>query len=184
MVGLYRNGVVQVDADAAGAGWFVDPTPATDAEFTGTVAAPGSPAFGLVDLLSVLSHEIGHGLGYDDVYDGADHLMDGALTTGMRRIELPVTVGSSTLPIGTAPMRVSSAASGAGKPAALPTMGLARGLVARLRRLAPVPAVANFGLDTRGVAGGTDRALDVQAVDRARRVARPGPDREAAQPLA
>jgi hypothetical protein len=62
--------VVIIDVSAAGHGWFIDPTPGDDAEYTGQSAdgslkaSAASPAYGRMDLLSVLMHEIGHLLGF------------------------------------------------------------------------------------------------------------------------
>src|SRR3546814_13424983 len=36
----YKDGVITIDDDAAGAGWFVDPSPGDAAEFTGGEADP------------------------------------------------------------------------------------------------------------------------------------------------
>jgi hypothetical protein len=73
--------VVELDDDGAGRGWFVDPTPADDAEFG------RSPAPGGYDLLTVVMHELGHVLGRDDLGPGSDpdDLMAAALPTGTRR---------------------------------------------------------------------------------------------------
>ena len=60
LVGVAYKSAVLLDTDAGGHGWFVDPTPATDEEFIAGVAPKGSPAHGKMDLLSVLSHEMGH----------------------------------------------------------------------------------------------------------------------------
>jgi subtilisin-like proprotein convertase family protein len=71
-------GAVVVDDDAAGWGWFVDPTPDDDAEFL----APGDRGEqGRVDLLSVLMHEFGHLLGLDHDAEG---VMAEALAAGER----------------------------------------------------------------------------------------------------
>ncbi len=86
-----------LDATADGWGWFVDPTPADNAEFAGTAggqelqALPGSPAFGRMDLLTVVEHELGHVLGLDDLDPGvaAHDLMTSTLGTGTRRLLTP-----------------------------------------------------------------------------------------------
>jgi hypothetical protein len=57
-----ETGIVWIDRDAAGLGWFVDPTPGDDVEFGGSASKP-TPAG--VDLLTTLAHEIGHVLGLD-----------------------------------------------------------------------------------------------------------------------
>ena len=67
-VGGPITGTIVLDANAAGAGWFIDSTPGANDEFaatvTGLLKAPNaSPASGRYDLLSFLAHEIGHLLG-------------------------------------------------------------------------------------------------------------------------
>jgi hypothetical protein len=72
---------VFVDANAAGYGWFVDPTPGSDEEFGG--AGIGNR----MDLLTAVMHEMGHILGLDDL-DHDDHdldLMTDSLAAGRRR---------------------------------------------------------------------------------------------------
>src|SRR5690606_14630104 len=79
--------------DAAGNGWFVDLTPAAAEEFTWRdgrlVAIDGSDAEGRIDLLSVLVHELGHGLGLthdEDTTGGLGTVMGAVLGTGERRL--------------------------------------------------------------------------------------------------
>jgi hypothetical protein len=78
---------VTISADAAGHGWFADPTPGRDEEFAPgapgapLVALPGSPAAGKEDLLTAVLHEMGHLAGSPD---GGTGLMDGALAAGTR----------------------------------------------------------------------------------------------------
>jgi Ca2+-binding RTX toxin-like protein len=77
---------VVLDLDAAGNGWFIDPTPDDDTEFAISadgrlIAAPGSAAYGDMDLLSVLAHEYGHILGFDHDDGG---FMSPSLDTGVR----------------------------------------------------------------------------------------------------
>ena len=81
---------VQIDVDAAGYGWFVDTSPLDDHEFTGAestyerTALPEDPAARRVDLLTVVMHELGHLLGYDD--DDGHALMESQLPPGTRRL--------------------------------------------------------------------------------------------------
>jgi hypothetical protein len=74
-LGLTGAGVIQLDRDAAGYGWFVDPRAAT-------------PAAGRMDLLTVVAHEMGHLLGLPDVPEAQapDDLMDQTLEPGVRRL--------------------------------------------------------------------------------------------------
>src|SRR5262249_22465268 len=64
ILGLESSTIIWIDANGAGHGWFIDPTPWEDSEFV-----PGlvnSPAAGHADLLTTLEHEMGHILGLDD----------------------------------------------------------------------------------------------------------------------
>jgi hypothetical protein len=92
LVGWTDEGGITLSPDAAGWGWFVDPAPGPDAVFTtpaadGFRAAPDSAAWGRMDLLTVVEHELGHELGLNDL-DPAAHpadLMAATLPTGTRR---------------------------------------------------------------------------------------------------
>jgi hypothetical protein len=69
VLAVYDNGVLKLDADAAGHGWYVDPAPLDNGEFDSTdlgwVFNSGldGDAAGRIDLLTVLAHEFGHALG-------------------------------------------------------------------------------------------------------------------------
>jgi hypothetical protein len=100
-LGLASGQTIWLDDNAAGWGWFVDPTPWDDAEFT----TPGDPGEqGRMDLLTVLMHEIGHLLGQDHETDG---LMAETLTASTRQVpagdphraDLSAALGPVDLPV-------------------------------------------------------------------------------------
>jgi len=84
-LGVAQEGVITLDDDAAGYGWFVDSTPRDDAKFVGGVFGD---AIGRMDLLTVVMHELGHELGLADVAIGLDaqDLMAESLPIGLRRV--------------------------------------------------------------------------------------------------
>jgi Ca2+-binding RTX toxin-like protein len=91
-VGTSNHGVVEIDVDGAGYGWFVDTTPGEDSEFNGSgtklTADAGGAAEGKLDLLTVLMHELGHQIGLDDVYvtSEGDDVMFGYMHISERRL--------------------------------------------------------------------------------------------------
>lgn len=86
-LGLASGHTIYLDANAAGWGWFVDPTPGDDAEFT----TPGNQGERRrMDLLTVLEHEIGHLLGYEHEASG---VMQDTLSVGTRRTPVGAEVG-------------------------------------------------------------------------------------------
>jgi hypothetical protein len=82
-LGRAADGIIWLDNDAAGWGWFVDPAPRNDSEFT----TPGNQGeAGRMDLLTVLEHEVGHlpGRGHE-----AGGVMQETLGAGIRRAAGP-----------------------------------------------------------------------------------------------
>ena len=110
-------GVITLDTNAAGYGWFLDSSPADNSEF-----APGaaSPAQRHADPLSVIAHELGHELGlYLD--DAGDDVMNEFLAVGVRYIPEPTAAPVIATPAtATAPSVVPGLAI---QPAAAPSVG-------------------------------------------------------------
>ena len=69
-LGWAYGDTITLDVNADGAGWYMN---------------PGAPAAGHMDLLTVVSHEVGHLLGYDHSADSHD-LMAATLPVGTRRL--------------------------------------------------------------------------------------------------
>jgi Ca2+-binding RTX toxin-like protein len=105
-LGVTTESMILVDVNAAGYGWFLDPTPSDNTEFHRQanpgelVAKPSSDAFGRMDLLTVVMHELGHVLGLEDLNGEANAhaLMGEVLDTGVRRLgsELGLAGGAPT----------------------------------------------------------------------------------------
>jgi hypothetical protein len=83
---------ITLDSNAAGHGWYVDPTPLDNTdEYLPTSQAgvwqakADSAAANRMDMLSVLLHEYGHALGLELSYDAGD-FMNAALQPGQRRM--------------------------------------------------------------------------------------------------
>jgi hypothetical protein len=95
-LGDEANGHIRIDTDAAGHGWFIDPTPTENSEFTHAANAagtdlytdPSNAAAGHLDLLTTVAHELGHVIGLDDTKPAstAHDLMYINLVDGERRL--------------------------------------------------------------------------------------------------
>jgi hypothetical protein len=80
-------GSIVLDIDAAGIGWFLDPTPEADEEFAeGGFPGDDLNSLGRIDLLTVILHELGHQFGGQDVNDDLEHFLAEKLAPGQRRI--------------------------------------------------------------------------------------------------
>jgi hypothetical protein len=89
-LGIETPGTVFIDQNADGYGWFIDATPEDSSEFTRRgdggelVATRSSPAWGRMDLLTLITHELGHALGLAD--NDGQGLMGEFLPLGTRRL--------------------------------------------------------------------------------------------------
>ncbi len=81
---------VLIDSNAAGYGWFADPTPADNSEFLDGATPTG------IDLLTVVMHEMGHVLGYGDVAGDSGAVMSATLEAGVRYAPQSAASGSGT----------------------------------------------------------------------------------------
>jgi hypothetical protein len=93
MLGATVGDAIYIDSDAAGWGWFIDPTAAGNAEFKATsiagvlTAIPGSGASGHMDLLSTVLHEMGNAMGFPE--DTGQDVTGKVLEPGTRRLPVP-----------------------------------------------------------------------------------------------
>jgi subtilisin-like proprotein convertase family protein len=90
-LGIARSGVVTIDANASGWGWFVDMSPGEHEEFgspdeSGTMLADvTSSAYGRMDLYTVVSHELGHIIGLEHDQEGYGFMSE-TLSAGTRLV--------------------------------------------------------------------------------------------------
>jgi hypothetical protein len=99
LLGVTTPGVITIDANAAGYGWFVDPTPQASEEFDPSggrlIALPNGAAANRMDLLSVVLHEMGHTFGLlDNDADPTQDAMAASLSPGVRRMPTTAEVDS------------------------------------------------------------------------------------------
>jgi hypothetical protein len=86
-LGWAYGDTIYLDRDAAGHGWFIDPTPALDEEFRvvqGERVATDPRAVDRIDLVTVVEHELGHVAGFEDLDASSHDLMSGTLRAGVR----------------------------------------------------------------------------------------------------
>jgi predicted Zn-dependent protease len=89
-LGLTQSGQIFLDNTAAGYGWFINGSSASDAEFAASAVSAGiravdPQALDRIDLLTVVEHELGHIVGLGDLTSGQPDLMDETLGVGVRR---------------------------------------------------------------------------------------------------
>jgi hypothetical protein len=125
LLGLTRQTTIWIDPNAQGYGWYIDASASSNAAFTQVTgtnevqAAPGSPAFGHVDLLTVVTHELGHVLGFASIDTRilSHGWMTATLPTGIRRYPDPARAGGPVsapgAPVLTATVRTSDGGTGA-----------------------------------------------------------------------
>jgi hypothetical protein len=93
LLGATTETTIVLDSDAAGWGWFVDPRPEENSEFTIRVAdgvfeaSSSSPAAGHMDLLTTVVHEMGNAMGFAE--DAGDDVAGVTLKAGERRLPEP-----------------------------------------------------------------------------------------------
>jgi hypothetical protein len=80
------SGTIWLSPNAAGWGWYVDPAPQSGT----ALVTPGH-----MDLLTVLTHEVGHVLGFD--HDAGNDVMAPALSPGVRLLPDADAAGAPTL---------------------------------------------------------------------------------------
>jgi hypothetical protein len=132
---------ILIDRTAAGWGWFVDATPFANREFpialgNGVYAAdPASPAYGHMDVLSTVLHELGNAMGF--VEDTGQDVTGSILAAGVRRLPVAAasadaapTAATNSLAAGLAQPLAAQAGRGGGLGQGLAAQDLAPGLIA------------------------------------------------------
>ncbi|MFI4851743.1 MAG: hypothetical protein ACIAZJ_21700 [Gimesia chilikensis] len=88
ILGRVNADTIYLDVNAAGYGWFVDETPRDHSEFQtdgqlSLLALPGSEADGVIDLWTVIRHELGHLVGDAHTDEG---IMESTVNPGERKL--------------------------------------------------------------------------------------------------
>jgi len=91
-LGVTLGGMILIDSTAAGRGWFVDPTVTDSQEFARQrggelVATSSSSAYGRMDLLTTVMHELGNALGFKEVATPGN-VMAETLAVGVRGLDM------------------------------------------------------------------------------------------------
>ena len=91
VLGETSGHTIDIDPTADGYGWFIDPTPNQNGEFSATASAQGYTAINpaaadSIDLLTVVEHELGHVAGLNDLVAASPDIMNGQLGVGLRRL--------------------------------------------------------------------------------------------------
>ena len=101
-LGMQDGNTVWIDQDAAGHGWYLETTLGSDREFFRSTAGgelqalAGSPAYGRMDLLTVVEHEMGHVLGLAE-NGNPEGIMGETLEAGIRRLPILPSAGQSSV---------------------------------------------------------------------------------------
>ena len=92
-IGASSVGTITIDDNAAGFNWFVDATPGDDSEYAGSgtqlrATSDYGAAGTRIDLLTVVTHELGHQIGLTDITVPGERaeLMYGSIAVGERRL--------------------------------------------------------------------------------------------------
>jgi hypothetical protein len=115
LLGATTGTTIVIDGRAAGWGWFVDPTPNDSSEFSirlsnGVFAANlSSAAYGRMDLLTTVVHEMGNAMGFAE--DQGQDVAGMTLQAGERRV--PVGIAPSSVETHAAPQHAISGPSSA-----------------------------------------------------------------------
>ncbi|HEY5552721.1 MAG TPA: LEPR-XLL domain-containing protein, partial [Opitutaceae bacterium] len=101
ILGKASGAQITLDDDAAGSGWFIDPTPKDQSEFAQLgegiyLATSDSGAASRIDLLTVALHEVGHVLGLADVHgDAGSNVMSEIIPAGLRLLPTDAAISSA-----------------------------------------------------------------------------------------